>query len=156
MSIWKRLAAAALLTFLLASTGRAQVVDLQAAAAEIVKADADFARSVADRNRERFLSLIAETAIFSGGTANELHGREAVMKDWARFFAPDGPTLSWAPTRGEVIGAGDLGFTTGSSVFRAEGVDGKPTERHGQYVTVWKKQPDGTWKVIYDTGSTIP
>jgi ketosteroid isomerase-like protein len=155
MSIWKPLAAAPLLTILFASTGRAQGGDLQAAAAQIVKADTDFARSVADKNRERFLSLIAEAAIFSGGTANELHGRDAVMKDWAPFFAPDGPTLTWAPTTGEVIGAGDLGYTTGRSVFSTKEADGKSTERRGQYITIWKKQADGSWKVIYDTGSTI-
>lgn len=155
MSIWKPLAAAALLTIFLASTGHTQGADLQAAAAQVVQADTDFARSVADRNRERFLSLIAETAIFSGGTPNELHGREAIMTDWAPFFAADGPTLAWAPTKGEVIGAGDLGYTTGRSVFRTKGADGKTTERLGQYVTVWKKQADGSWKVIYDTGSTI-
>jgi ketosteroid isomerase-like protein len=78
------------------------------------------------------------------------------MKEWSAFFAPDGPTLTWAPSRGEVIGAGDLGYTVGRSVYRSKGADGKPTERHGQYVTVWKKQADGTWKVIYDTGSTLP
>jgi len=155
MSIWKPLAAAALLTVLGASTGHAQGGDLQAAAAQIVKADADFARSVADKNRQQFLSFIAEAAIFNGGAADELHGREAVIADWAPFFAPDGPTLTWAPTAGEVIGAGDLGYTTGRSVFSSKDADGKPIERRGQYITVWKKQADGSWKVIYDTGSTI-
>ena len=29
-------------------------------------------------------------------------------------------------------------------------------ERRGEYLTVWKKQRDGTWQVIFDTGSTLP
>jgi len=137
---------------------RAQVpaANLQAAADQIVKSDAAFAQSVAEKNRDKFLSFIADVTTFSGGTANELHGRDAVMRAWADFFAPDGPTLSWTPTKGEVIGAGDVGYTTGRSVFRQKGTDGKVTERRGQYVTVWKKQADGSWKVVFDTGSTLP
>ena len=134
----------------------AQTTNLQAAADQIVKSDAAFAQSVAEKNREKFLSFIAEATTFSGGTPNELHGRDAVMKAWADFFAPDGPTLTWAPIKGEVIGAGDVGYTTGRSVFRQKGPDGKVTESHGQYLTVWRKQADGSWKAVFDTGSTLP
>lgn len=72
------------------------------------------------------------------------------------FFAPAGPTLTWTPTKGEVIGAGDIGHTTGRAVRRARGADGTVSERHTQYITVWKRQADGSWKVIFDTGSTLP
>jgi ketosteroid isomerase-like protein len=124
--------------------------------AQIMKADADFAQAVADKNRERFLSFLADVTTFNGGSQTELHGRDAVIKDWSDFFAPDGPTLSWTPTHGEVVGAGDLGYTTGRSLFRGKGPDGKMVERRGEYLTVWRKQRDGSWKVIFDTGSTLP
>jgi ketosteroid isomerase-like protein len=127
-----------------------------AEAAQIMKADADFAQAVADRNRDRFLSFIADVTTFNGGSPSELHGRDAVWKEWSAFFSPEGPTLSWKPARAEVVGAGDLGYTTGRSVFRGTGPDGKTTERQGEYVTVWRKQRDGSWKVIFDTGSTLP
>jgi len=130
--------------------------DLKAAGDAILKSDVAFAQSVAEKNREKFLSFIAEVTTFGGGTANELHGRDAVMKAWGDFFTPDGPTLSWTPTKGEVIGAGDVGYTTGHSVFRQKDKSGKVTERRGQYVTVWKKQTDGSWKVVFDTGSNLP
>ena len=138
------------------SAGAQTPGNLKAAADQILKSDAAFARSVAEKNREAFLSFIAEVTTFNGGTANELHGRDAVMKAWADFFAPDGPTLSWTPLNGEVVGAGDVGYTTGRSVYRQKGADRKVTERHGQYITVWRKQPDGSWKVVFDTGSTLP
>jgi ketosteroid isomerase-like protein len=140
----------------IASTGAQTPGDLQAAADQILKSDAAFAQSVADKNREKFLSFIADVTTFNGGTANELHSRDAVMKAWSDFFTPDGPTLSWTPLNGQVVGAGDVGYTTGRSVYRQKGADGRITERRGQYITVWRKQPDGSWKVVFDTGSTLP
>jgi len=155
MTVWK-VPGLALFLLWLPAAAHAQAPDLQAAGQQIVKADADFAKSVADRNRERFLSFVADATTFNGGTPAELHGRDAVMKDWEDFFNADGPTLTWVPTKGEVLGAGDLGYTTGRSVFRRKGEDGKIVERRGQYLTVWRKQPDGSWKVVFDTGSTLP
>ena len=125
-------------------------------AAQIMKADADFAQAVAGKDRARFLSVLADVTTFNGGSPSELHGRDAVMKEWNDFFTADGPTLSWTPARGEVVGAGDLGYTTGRSLFRGKGPDGQLVERRGEYLTVWRKQKDGSWKVIFDTGSTLP
>ena len=158
MNLWNASAAAVVLAVAAIVSPRAQAPapNLRAAADQIMKSDAAFAQSVADKNRDKFLSFIAEVTTFSGGTANELHGRDAVMKAWSDFFMPDGPTLSWTPTKGEVIGAGDVGYTTGNSLFRQKDKDGKVSERRGQYVTIWKKQSDGSWKVVFDTGSNLP
>ena len=127
-----------------------------AEAAQIMKADADFAQSVAAKDRTRFLSFLADVTTFNGGSPSEVRGPDAVMKEWNDFFTADGPTLSWTPTKGEVVGAGDLGYTTGRSLLRGKTPDGKMVERRGEYLTVWRKQKDGSWKVIFDTGSTLP
>lgn len=74
MRIWQALAAGVILAA--ASMAAAQrPPDLAAAAAELVKADAEFAKAVADRNRDRFLSFIADVTTFAGGSANELRSR---------------------------------------------------------------------------------
>jgi len=44
----------------------------------------------------------------------------------------------------------------GSWVRRTKTTDGKTTEARGQYATTWQKQKDGSWKVVYDIGSTAP
>ncbi len=148
--------AAAVMGLMMGSRLAAQASNLNAAAEEIVRADSAFAQSVAKKDRQAFLSFIADVTTFNGGTPDEVHGRDAVMKDWADFFEPNGPTLEWTPIKGEVIGAGDVGYTTGGSTFRRRGDDGKAVERHGQYLTAWRKQKDGSWTVVFDTGSTLP
>ena len=127
----------------------------RAAADAILKADRDFNQAVADRDLNRFLSFVAEAATFNGGTPTEVHGRDAIAKDWAPFFEADGPRLTWIPTHAEVLGAGDLGYSVGSSEYRQAAAGGQAPVRRGQYLTVWRKQADGSWKVVYDTGSNF-
>jgi len=146
----------ALLLWVVPSASHAQPGRYPAETAAIMKADADFAAAVAQGNRERFLSFIAESTTFGGGTPGEVHGRDAVMKDWNDFFVPGGQRLTWTPTAGQVIGAGDVGYTTGTSLLRGKRPDGTTVERRGEYLTVWMKQEDGSWRVVFDTGSTLP
>ncbi len=62
-------------------------------------------------------------------------------------LADDGErNLYWAPLYAGVSRSGDLGFTTGPASFDAE-----RTPRI-QYFTIWRQQPDGSWKWIYDGG----
>jgi ketosteroid isomerase-like protein len=151
-----RLALPVLVALGVLALAQAQTPDLPAAVAAIMNADREFNRAVADRSRERFLTFIAETAVFNGGTPNEARGHKAILESWSAFFEKDGPTLTWEPTRGEVLVGGDVGVTIGSWVRKGRTPDGKPTEARGQYTTTWLKQKDGSWKVVFDTGSNAP
>jgi ketosteroid isomerase-like protein len=57
----------------------------------------------------------------------------------------DEPLLEWWPNFAGIARSGDLGFTTGGVAFNGQ--------RSGHYFTIWKRQPDGTWKWVYDGGS---
>ncbi len=58
---------------------------------------------------------------------------------------PKGPPLVWWPLWAGIARSGDLGFTTGPYTS-----GGKPG---GYYFTVWAKQPDGSWKWLFDGGA---
>src|SRR5215203_3444543 len=132
----------------------AQIVDTKAAAATIMQADRDFNQSVATRDKKKFLFLISEMAVFVGD--GPLTGHNEILKGWAPFFDPNGPTLTWQPITAEVLVGGDVGVTIGSWIRRTKAPDGKTSEARGQYVTTWQKQKNGAWKVVYDIGSTAP
>jgi uncharacterized protein (TIGR02246 family) len=150
------LLAVQILAVLLASGSlvRAQTVDAKAAAQAIMQADRAFNEALAARDKAKFLSFVAATATFVGTAP--MHGHEAILKGWAPFFDPNGPTLTWEPTSAEVLVGGDVGVTIGSWVRRVKTPDGKLTEARGQYVTTWQKQADGAWNVVHDIGSTAP
>jgi ketosteroid isomerase-like protein len=124
---------------------------LKTAEAAMLKADRDFNQAMAERDMKRFLSFVAEDATF-----NTDRGRAAISKAWAPFFAPDGPKLTWGPTKAEALVGADIGITIGSWERRTKAADGAMKTTKGQYLTVWQKQKDGSWQATYDNGSTAP
>jgi ketosteroid isomerase-like protein len=65
------------------------------------------------------------------------------------------PLLTWYPTFADVARAGDLGYTTGPWEYKADIHDAKPVA-WGNFLTVWKRQPDGSWKFAIDLGISNP
>lgn len=62
------------------------------------------------------------------------------------------PTLAWEPAYAEVSAAGDLGVTTGP--WEQRPMPFAPPSAFGQFISVWKKQPSGKWKVAVDIGTS--
>ena len=58
--------------------------------------------------------------------------------------------MTWEPKGGSVAKSGDIGYTYGIYSIRPAHKD---TLLHGTYVSVWKKQPDGKWKFVLDSGN---
>jgi hypothetical protein len=76
-------------------------------------------------------------------------GPEAIRELMRPAFDEKGLDLRWIPRRSGFSPKGDLGFTVGDYVTTTKTGE-KGT---GGYVTVWKKQADGGWKVLFDTGT---
>jgi ketosteroid isomerase-like protein len=55
--------------------------------------------------------------------------------------------LKWWPAYAGIAESGDLGFTTGPYVVGAGERQG-----HGWYFTIWRRQPDGSWRWVLDHG----
>ena len=64
--------------------------------------------------------------------------------------------LTWRPVGADISASGDLGYTYGTFEFRSKDKNGKPTVEHGKYTSIWKKQNDGSWKVVLDMGNASP
>jgi len=114
----------------------------------LIAAERGFAKSSAQTDtKTAFVAHLADDAvIFQPGPVNGL-------RVW-RARTPRPALLEWAPDFAEVSGAGDLGFTSGPWAWSARR-DAEPSA-FGTFVTIWKKQHDGGWKVALDTGVTHP
>ena len=59
-------------------------------------------------------------------------------------------TLKWAPSKGVIAESGELGYTYGLYQLQSKIKD---TVIFGTYVSIWKKQSDGSWKFVLDSGN---
>lgn len=113
------------------------------------EADQALARAVDQRDRAAFEALLAEDAYFLGGP-DGLKGRAAVLKGWGRFFVANGPRLRWSPELAEMSRSADLGYTVGRYQLEVSDAAGRNVSRNGRYVTVWRRQPDGSFRAAAD------
>lgn len=94
---------------------------------------------------EKFVSYFADGATVYAPGMPAVTGGEAIRKTYTEMSKAPGFALSWTPTKADVSAGGDLGTTAGAYEMTMGG-----TSEKGKYVTVWKKQSDGTWKVTDD------
>jgi ketosteroid isomerase-like protein len=93
--------------------------------------------------KDAFLANLADDAIiFRPGPVKGI--------PWFRDRPANAGTLSWEPDFAALSESGDLGYTSGPWEYKDKGAT-QPV--HGHFVSVWRKQPDGAWKVAIDAGA---
>lgn len=114
-------------------------------------AEIAFSLSVENQQPEDFKSLIHQDARFI--SAEVSRGPDEVMAAWAGFFATDGPQIRWRPQFIEVLDSGDLALSRGPYHVIAKTDSGEKTESWGIYNSVWQRDEDGQWRIVFDAGS---
>jgi ketosteroid isomerase-like protein len=135
-----RLLAAALLLAFAAACSQSSLEERRA---EVYAAERAFARSMAERDFEAFGRHVAEDSVFFAD--EPLRGRDAVLAAWKPLFDDAQAPFSWEPDQVEVRASGDLALSTGL----VKNPSGEVTAR---FNTIWQRQSDGRWLVIFDKG----
>jgi ketosteroid isomerase-like protein len=119
------------------------------AADQIIQAERDFcAMGLEQGTSAAFVRYLADSGIV-------FRPRPVLGKPLFRSRPADAATLTWRPRLADMACGGDMGYTTGPYVYAIPEGPGKG-EYYGQYVTVWQKHPDGTWKIAVDAGIDHP
>jgi ketosteroid isomerase-like protein len=108
----------------------------------------------AERAFARYAALAGISPAFAAFMADDgiLFRPHAVLgKKWSEEHPGQPGLLSWAPAFGDISHDGDMGYTTGPWSYRST-APGDTSVGRGEYITVWKRQPDGEWKVAIDLG----
>ncbi|HZT60792.1 MAG TPA: DUF4440 domain-containing protein [Pyrinomonadaceae bacterium] len=113
-------------------------------------ADQQWLKVFAGKDLEKSVAFCAEDGSVLAPGAPIATGREAIGKLFTGFFALPNLKISWRPVKAQVAKSGELGYTSGVYQMTFNDPAGKPASDTGKYVTVWKKQRDGSWKVLFD------
>lgn len=111
---------------------------------QVQAAESSFAATMAQRDLAAFTSHLATETVFFG-RRGEVRGKQAVADDWKRFFEGPAAPFSWRPETVAVLDSGTLGLTSGP-VFDPTG------KRIGTFNSVWRREADGGWRIIFDKG----
>jgi len=114
---------------------------------QVFAAESSFAATMAARDLKAFAAYVAPDAVFFGHH-RVMRGNEAVVEGWKPLF--DGPKapFSWRPEVVEVLESGKLAHSSGP----VTGADGKLI---GTFNSVWRLEPDGRWRVVFDKGCSV-
>ena len=125
---------------------------LEQAKREMMAADREFSRVTGEQRLAGFVTFMDDSVGTLRPDSPVIHGREAMAGRWKRLLDNADLSLDWEPIYAEASGSGDFGFTVGRSVFKQRGEKGWEVAGTGKYVTVWRRQQDGSWKVLFDSG----
>ncbi|MCC6409433.1 MAG: nuclear transport factor 2 family protein [Planctomycetes bacterium] len=125
--------------------------------ASLLAADRAFCADARARGVDGWVAAFDERGSQVADDFSPITGHAAIRERMRAFFAEPANALVWEPDDARLSEAGNLGTTTGRwSVTRRE-PDGTVREvASGRYFDVWRKLPDGTWKLLYDVGDADP
>lgn len=123
----------------------------QATLDSALQADRDFAAAVAkDGPKVAFRAWFHPTDSQFIDAGSHLKGVDAIVAPFEQ--APPDFTLGWTPDSGVASASGDFATTTGRFTVKM----GAQTIQEGRYMTSWRKDEAGAWKVVMDATIADP
>jgi ketosteroid isomerase-like protein len=116
---------------------------------KMIDADKAFSKLSADKGmKTAFMEYIDSNGVLLRPNEMPIVGANAI--DYLSQQDDKDYTLVWEPRGGDIAQSGDLGYTYGVYRMQPKVLD---TTIFGTYISIWKKQADGTWRFVLDSGN---
>ncbi|MCP4551898.1 MAG: DUF4440 domain-containing protein [Bacteroidetes bacterium] len=135
--------------FLLIYMSSCNTIDMEIEIKSLMEVDAEFSDySVEHGRNDAFLKYLDKEGVLITANAMPFEGYDQFKK----LYEGDDQSyqLSWKPTKAFVSQSGDLGYTYGIYDLLINETD---THSYGSYVSIWKKNNQGDWKLVMDLGN---
>lgn len=117
---------------------------------EIIQAERNFAKMVKEQGMQAGFTFFADSnAVIRRADETLIKGKKEIEINYENPRYKD-VVLEWEADFVDVALSGDLGYTYGHYNFEAKDSTGNPIKATGTFHTVWKRQPDGSWKYVWD------
>jgi ketosteroid isomerase-like protein len=120
----------------------------------LLELEGRFSQAVAEGGGKAFGTWFAEDAVTLNNGKPAILGRTAIAAQ--AQWDPKTYQLSWVPQGAQMGPSNDMGFTWGHYEGHSKDKNGEPVVISGRYFTVWKKLPNGAWKVALDASADEP
>ncbi len=119
----------------------------------LIETDEAFNRATQELGAMAWASFFDDSGVMIQEGVGEIGGLDAIYSTMDAMFSAPGASLTWEPRWAHASDDGTLGFTMGD--YESTGVDsnGESVLSYGLYVSIWRRQFDGSWKVLMDLGN---
>jgi len=116
---------------------------------ELMEVDRAFSKMSEEKGmKNAFIEFIDSNGVLLRSDLMPIIGANAI--DYLIQQNDTGYTLTWEPNGGDIAKSGDLGYTYGIYALKP---GSKDTIIYGTYTSIWKKEKNGKWKFVLDTGN---
>jgi len=136
--------------------GCAKQVDVKVEQAALLNADKEWAAAAASGDVDRIVTFWTDDVVIYFPNAPIVSGKETVRQFVQNNRNKPGFALTWTPTEAVVSTAGDLGYTAGTGQLSVNDDNGNLMTRKMNYICIWKKQADGSWKCSREISNFRP
>ncbi|MGA7525249.1 MAG: nuclear transport factor 2 family protein [Acidobacteriaceae bacterium] len=116
--------------------------------------EAKFAADTSKGGGRAFGSWFAPDAVTLAEGKAPVVGHDAIAA--RATWTPESYQLTWTPEGARMGPSGNMGFTWGHYEGVSKDQEGNSVKTSGRYMTVWKRQSDGSWKVEMDASNVGP
>jgi len=134
----------------LAACQGSAVSDPRREEAAIRASDARWLAAARAHDLEQTLAYWTQDAIIMQPGSPAIVGKAAIRAYVSGAFALPDFSIQWVTDKVHVAKSGDLAYSTGSDQISLTTPDGKRVIEHNNSAVVWRKEPDGSWKVVLD------
>jgi uncharacterized protein (TIGR02246 family) len=112
-------------------------------------------KDFAAKDAAKLLTHYTDDAVLMSPGSDPAVGKQAVRAVLTQMVGDSALSLKFEAARVEVAKSGDMAYTQGAyTLTLTDPVTKKPINDKGSYVTLYKKQPDGSWKAVSDIASS--
>lgn len=151
MGLLQRIVTTFVFSLLAAVPALAQTSQKASAEDAVRAADAAWLKAYQAKDVDKSVAFLDENASMLAPNTPIATGKAAISKLIAGELALQDSKIRWHPDKAGVAQSGELGYTSGFYDWSFKDKSGKVISDTGKYLTVWKKQADGKWKVLFDT-----
>ena len=123
-------------------------IDNAKEAERLMQTSRDWSKAAASNDMDEVLKYFTDDAVMIQEGQPPVRGREALRAYLAEAAKVPGFKISWEPMEAKV--SGDMGYLLERTQMSFVGPQGQPVTQNFQAITIWRKQPDGSWKNVVD------
>jgi ketosteroid isomerase-like protein len=141
-----------LAAILISALGACQPADQSTtAAAEVRAADSAWAQAFLRKDLNGYMSFVDSTASTQQPNGPTATGAAAIRELIQGFFSMPGLSGTWQPVTAVASRSGDLAYSAGTYELSWNDPSGNRVTERGKYLEVWRRQADGSWKMIVES-----